>query len=45
MDENINELNAEEKSETVKRTVTMQGRPMTLAGDEIKVGMPARISR
>ena len=41
MDENINELNAEEKSETVKRTVTMQGRPMTLAGDEIKVGMPA----
>jgi len=38
MDENINE---EEKKEAVKRTVTMQGRPMALAGDEIKVGMPA----
>ncbi len=38
MDENINQ---EEKKEAVKRTVTMQGRPMTLAGDEIKVGMPA----
>jgi thiol peroxidase len=37
MDENINE----EKKEAVKRTVTMQGRPMTLAGDELKVGMPA----
>lgn len=38
MDENINQ---EEKKEAVKRTVTMQGRPMALAGDEIKVGMPA----
>lgn len=38
MEENINE---EAKKETVKRTVTMQGRPMALAGDEIKVGMPA----
>ena len=28
----------EETNELVKRTVTMQGRPMTLAGDEIKVG-------
>lgn len=37
MDENINE----EKKEAVKRTVTMQGRQMVLAGDEIKVGMPA----
>ncbi len=31
----------EVKKETVKRTVTMQGRPMTLAGEEMKVGMPA----
>jgi len=38
MDENTNE---EIKKEIVKRTVTMQGRPMTLAGDEIKVGMTA----
>ena len=38
MDENTNE---ETKKETVKRTVTMQGRPMALAGDEIKVGMTA----
>ena len=38
MDENINE---EVKKEAVKRTVTMQGRPMALAGDEIKAGMPA----
>ncbi|MEI7527925.1 MAG: thiol peroxidase [Elusimicrobiota bacterium] len=38
MDENINE---EVKKETVKRTVTMQGRPMVLQGDEIKVGMTA----
>ena len=38
MEENINE---EVKKETVKRTVTMQGRPMVLAGDEIKVGMTA----
>ncbi len=37
MEENINE----EKKEAVKRTVTMQGRPMVLAGTEIKVGMPA----
>ncbi|MGD9643407.1 MAG: thiol peroxidase [Elusimicrobiales bacterium] len=33
--------NEETKKEAVKRTVTMQGRPMVLAGDEIKVGMPA----
>ena len=38
MDENINE---EVKKETVKRTVTMQGRPMALAGDELKPGTPA----
>ena len=28
----------EETTEVIKRTVTMQGRPMTLAGPEIKVG-------
>lgn len=33
--------NEEAKKETVKRTVTMQGRPMALAGDEMKVGMTA----
>ena len=38
MDENINE---EVKKEAVKRTVTMQGRPMVLTGNEIKPGMPA----
>ncbi len=38
MEENIND---ETKKEAVKRTVTMQGRPMVLAGDEIKVGMTA----
>lgn len=38
MEENANE---EVKKEVIKRTVTMQGRPMTLAGDEIKVGMTA----
>ncbi|MBI4801928.1 MAG: thiol peroxidase [Elusimicrobia bacterium] len=38
MDENINE---EVKKETVKRTVTLQGKTMTLVGDEIKVGMTA----
>lgn len=38
MDENIN---GEVKKETVKRTVTLQGRPVTLAGDELRVGMPA----
>ena len=38
MEENINE---EAKKEAVKRTVTMQGRPMALTGNEIKVGMPA----
>ncbi len=38
MDENINE---EAKKETVKRTVTIKGRPFTLVGEEIKVGMPA----
>ncbi len=37
MEENANER----ADEAVKRTVTMQGRPMTLTGDEIKVGMPA----
>ena len=37
MDENINE----EKKETAKRTVTMQGLPVTLVGDEMKVGTPA----
>jgi thiol peroxidase len=38
MEENIHE---EVKKEIVKRTVTMQGRPMALTGEEIKVGMPA----
>ena len=38
MEENIHE---EVKNEAVKRTVTMQGRPMALTGAEIKVGMPA----
>ena len=38
MDENIND---EINKVIPKRTVTMQGRPMTLAGDEIKVGMTA----
>jgi thiol peroxidase len=38
MEENIHE---EAKIEVVKRTVTMQGRPMALTGAEIKVGMPA----
>lgn len=37
MDENLNE----EHKETAKRTVTMHGRPMTLVGDEMKVGTPA----
>ena len=38
MDENIND----EISKVIpKRTVTMQGRPMTLVGGEIKVGMTA----
>ena len=41
MDENINEINEQEKKETIKRTVTLQGRPMTLVGEELKVGMPA----
>ncbi|MCK5358064.1 MAG: thiol peroxidase [Elusimicrobiales bacterium] len=36
MEEEIQEQ--EETITAVKRTVTMQGRPMTLAGDEIKVG-------
>ena len=38
MDENLNE---EVKKEAVKRTVTMNGRPMVLAGEEVKVGMTA----
>lgn len=38
MDENPNE---EVKLEADKRTVTMHGRPMALAGNEIKPGMPA----
>jgi thiol peroxidase len=38
MEENINE---QEKNEIVKRTVTMQGRPVTLVGEEMKVGMTA----
>ncbi len=42
MDENTNNINEqEEKKEIVKRTVTLQGRPVTLAGEELKVGMPA----
>jgi len=38
MEENTND---EVKKEAVKRTVTMQGRPMLLTGTEMKVGMPA----
>ena len=38
MDENVND---KVEKETVKRTITMQGRTMTLIGDEIKPGMPA----
>jgi len=38
MDENISN---EAKKEAVKRTVTIKGRPLALAGDEIKVGMTA----
>ncbi|MBI4350495.1 MAG: thiol peroxidase [Elusimicrobia bacterium] len=38
MDENVNE---EVKKEAVKRTVTIKGRPFTLVGDEIRVGMSA----
>lgn len=41
MDENTNDINEEVRKETIKRTVTMQGRTMTLIGDEIKPGMPA----
>lgn len=37
MEENINE----NSPAAVKRTVTMHGRPMTLVGEAIKVGMPA----
>ena len=39
MDEN--NTNEEATKEVIKRTVTMQGRPMTLVGEEIKVGMTA----
>lgn len=39
MEENINE--PEQTKELAKRTVTMQGRPVTLIGTEIKPGMPA----
>ena len=38
MEENIN---GEIKQEIVKRTVTLHGKPMTLVGDEMKVGMTA----
>lgn len=38
MEENTNE---EAQKESAKRTVTMHGRPMTLVGDEMKVGTPA----
>ncbi|KAF0126192.1 MAG: thiol peroxidase atypical 2-Cys peroxiredoxin [Elusimicrobia bacterium] len=38
MDEQINE---EAAKDAAKRIVTMKGRPMTLAGDEIKPGTPA----
>ena len=38
MDDSINE---EVKQETVRRTVTLHGKPMTLVGDEMKVGMTA----
>jgi len=38
MDENNNE---EAQKEPAKRTVAMHGRPMTLVGDEMKVGTPA----
>ncbi|OGR75631.1 MAG: lipid hydroperoxide peroxidase [Elusimicrobia bacterium GWC2_64_44] len=38
MEENTNE---EAQKEHAKRTVTIHGRPMTLVGDEMKVGTPA----
>ncbi|MDD2804685.1 MAG: thiol peroxidase [Elusimicrobiales bacterium] len=38
MEEKANE---EVQKEAAKRTVTMHGRPMTLVGDEMKVGAPA----
>ncbi|MCX5786617.1 MAG: thiol peroxidase [Elusimicrobia bacterium] len=41
MDENLNINEPEQVKEIIKRTVTMQGRLMTLLGDEIKPGMPA----
>ncbi len=41
MEENMPDQEEIQKKEPVKRTVTMQGRPMTLLGEEIKVGMTA----
>lgn len=38
MEENLSDTGGMEKKEAVKRTVTLQGRPVTLAGDEMKVG-------
>ncbi|HOW89769.1 MAG TPA: hypothetical protein PL037_05765, partial [Elusimicrobiales bacterium] len=41
MEDNLNDTESAEKKEAVKRTVTLHGRPMTLMGEEIKVGSPA----
>jgi len=41
MEDNLNDTESAEKKETVKRTVTLHGRTMTLTGEEIKVGGPA----
>lgn len=37
----MEENNEGSAKEAVKRTVTIKGRPMALAGEELKVGMPA----
>jgi len=41
MDENLNTDEPKQAKELIKRTITMQGRTMTLIGDEMKPGMPA----
>ena len=41
MEENINDTTGMENKEVMKRTVTLQGRQVTLLGDEMKVGMTA----
>ena len=41
MEENVNDTTGMEKKEAIKRTVTLQGRQVTLIGDEMKVGLTA----